>query len=93
MAPRLLSALFALLMGWSAALAADPLRVGLSPDYEPLAFLQDGTPAGIEVDNAREVAQYLDRSLELVPMAFEELFPALLAGRIDVVMSGISVSE
>lgn len=88
----LYGAVLALVLGWPAVQAAEPLRVGMSPDYEPLVFMRDGEIVGIEADNAREVAAFLGRPLQLVPMSFAELFPALLAGKIDVVMSGISVS-
>lgn len=89
----LFSVLLALVLFCPALYAAEPpLRVGISPDYEPLAFMREGKIVGIEADNAREVAAYLGRPLKLMPMPFEELFPALLSGKVDVVMSGISVS-
>lgn len=90
---NLFGALLALVLLCPAVQAAEPpLRVGLSPDYEPLAFMRDGEIVGIEAHNAAEVAAFLGRPLELVPMPFEQLFPSLLSGKIDVVMSGISVS-
>ncbi len=72
--------------------AAEPLRVGLSADYPPLHFKQDGQLYGIEVDNAMAVGRMLGRRVELVQMPFTALIPALLAGRLDVLMSGMSVT-
>lgn len=72
---------------------AEPLRVAVSPDYKPLAFLQEGQLAGIEVDHARAVAKVLGRELEFVEMSFDEFIPALGIGKVDVVMSGFSVTE
>lgn len=81
-----------LVVGASGALAAEALRVGLSPDYPPLAYKQDGRVVGIEADNARAVSEILARPVTLVELPFEQLIPALVAGRIDVIMSGLSVT-
>ena len=72
---------------------AQSLRVGVSPDYPPLAYLQDGNVVGIEADNARAVGEILSKKMVLVQMPFKELMPALEAGNIDVIMSGFSVTD
>ncbi|MEE4659942.1 MAG: transporter substrate-binding domain-containing protein [Halieaceae bacterium] len=72
--------------------SAEALRVALSPDYMPLAFMQDGKLLGVEVDNAREVASILGREVEFVPMPQDEYIAALNDRRVDVVMSGYSVT-
>jgi polar amino acid transport system substrate-binding protein len=76
----------------SLAAAADPLRVALSPDYMPLAFKQEGKLLGIEVDNAREVGNILGRPVEFVEMSNADYVDALNSGRVDVVMSGYSIT-
>jgi ABC-type amino acid transport substrate-binding protein len=86
----LLSLLF---VGAGPLMAAEPLRVAVSPDYKPLAFMQDGKLAGIEVDNAQAVAMVLGRELVFVEMKFDEFIPALEIGKVDVVMSGFSVTS
>lgn len=68
------------------------LRVGMSVDYPPLTYKQEGRVVGLEADNARAVAELLGRQLELVELPFAELIPALEQGRIDVIMSGLSVT-
>ena len=68
------------------------LKVGLSPDYPPLQYKQDGRIVGVEPDNARAVAKILGRELALFEYPFDELIPALEQGRIDVIMSGFSVT-
>lgn len=75
------------------ALAAEDLRVGISESYPPLAFTKDGAPAGIEVELAPLVGKELGRKVVLVPMKFAALVPALEAGRVDVVMSGLSITD
>jgi polar amino acid transport system substrate-binding protein len=76
----------------SAVAPAEPLRVGLSPDYMPIAFKQDGKLLGIEVDNAREVAAILGRDLVFVEMRAADYIEALNTGRVDVIMSGYSIT-
>ena len=72
--------------------AADALKVGVSPDYPPLAFLQEGNIVGIEADNVRALSEIMGQSMKLVPMSHDKLMPALLSGQIDVIMSGMSVT-
>lgn len=74
------------------AAAAGELRVGMSTDYAPLAFKQDGMVYGVEADNATAVGKILSRPVEIVELPFAELIPALQDGRIDVIMSGFSVT-
>ena len=86
----------------SACAAAQPvapppraLRVGVTPDTAPYVFLQQGQYdqyAGIEIDFARRLTAALGRSLVLVPVAWDEQISSLLAGRTDVIMSGMSIT-
>lgn len=69
-----------------------PLRVGVSPDTAPYAFWKDDGYAGIEIDFARRLAGDLGRRLEIVQVAWDEQIPALLAGRTDMIMSGMSIT-
>lgn len=69
------------------------LRVGVTPDYPPIIAKQEGVVTGLEADFAVRLADALGRRLELVELPWNGLVPALLAGRIDIVMSGMSVTE
>jgi len=79
-------------LGSTAAMAAGVLRVGVSADYPPLVFERDGQIVGIEADNALAVGEIIGRKVSLSNMSFDKLVPALLAGEIDVIMSGLSVT-
>lgn len=68
------------------------LRVGVNADYPPLVFRRGGEIAGLEVDLAERMAVALGRRLELVELRWERLIPALVEGRIDIVMSAMSVT-
>ena len=69
------------------------LRVGIAPNYPPLAFKQQGHFTGLEVDFARGVEVELGRPVVLVELAWDALIPALESGTIDVIMSGMSITE
>ena len=86
------SLLLASLLVLSLGAHAQVLKVGLSPDYPPLQYKQDGRIVGIEPDNAQAVAKILGRELAIFEYAFDELIPALEQGRVDVIMSGFSVT-
>ena len=72
--------------------SAQTLRVGLSADYPPLQYKQDGAVVGVEPDNARAVAKIMGKELAIFEYPFDELIPALEQGRVDVIMSGLSVT-
>ena len=74
------------------SLAAGGLRVGVSADYPPMIYKQEGRIVGLEADNAKAVGGIIGQQLTLVDMPFAKLIPALQAGEIDVIMSGMSVT-
>lgn len=82
----------ALLTLFTASALAAGLKVGVSADDAPLAYKKDGVIVGIEADNAKAVGSILGQQMTLVDMPFDKLIPALQAGEIDVIMSGMSVT-
>ena len=59
--------LFALVLACNVATAAaDGLRVGISPDYPPLAFKQEGRVVGIEAESAKALGGLLGQELTLL---------------------------
>jgi polar amino acid transport system substrate-binding protein len=73
--------------------APPSLKVGVTPDYPPLIFKSAGKIVGLEAELAQELASALGRPLEFVELQFEGLIPALVAGRIDIIMTGMSITE
>lgn len=78
---------------FSIAGVAESLVVGLNPEYRPLAFKQDGKLDGIEPMMAVAVGKMLGRKVEFKEMEWTKLIPALESGDIDVIMSGMSITE
>jgi len=74
-------------------LAKKELLVGTAADMPPLNMtLKDGKIVGMEIDLARMLADSLGVKLTLKPIVFNDLIPALEAGQIDLVMSGMTVT-
>ena len=69
------------------------LRIGTSASYPPLTFKQDGELQGVEVDLARAIGEDLKVKTRVLEMPLEELIAALNDNRIDVIMSGMSVTD
>ena len=69
------------------------LRVGVTTNAQPLIYRQGNTIVGLEADFARELAKYLGKSLQFVELDWEDLIPALIANKIDIIMSGMSINR
>ena len=83
----------AVLLFCSVVAHASGLRVGMSVDYPPMSYKNNGEVVGIEADNVRALSSVLNRPMTIVEMPFAELIPALKAGKIDVIMSGMSITQ
>jgi polar amino acid transport system substrate-binding protein len=69
------------------------LRVGTAADMPPLNMLdKSGVPMGLDVDLARYMASAMGVELRLVVKPFPELLPALKAGEVDMVISGLTIT-
>ena len=68
------------------------LRVGITPDSPPLAYKIKGTITGLEAEFARGLAGFTGRKLRFVELTWEDQIPALLAGKTDIIMSGMTVT-
>lgn len=68
------------------------LRVGFTPNYPPICMTDNGRPVGLEADLAEALAKELGCPLEIIPFEFDQLFPALLDGRVDILMAGLTVT-
>ena len=74
-------------------LGAETLRIGANPAYPPyLSTDAQGRWIGLDADLAREICERGNYQCQWVPLGFDEVLPALIAGEIDVVMGGIGYS-
>ena len=71
----------------------DPLRIGTRADAPPLAFRDGRRWRGVEIDLGRAFAERLGMRPVFVALTPGELLPALLDGRVDLLMAGLAVTE
>ncbi len=73
--------------------SAGKLVMATSPDFPPFESLENGKVVGIEVDIMELVAESLGVTLEIQQVDFESVLPGVQAGKYDVGVSGITVTE
>ena len=76
-------------------LARGVLRVGATGDYRPMSWLdpETGTYEGFDADLAEDLAAALGVRLEYVPTTWPTLMEDTLAGKFDLAVCGITVTD
>lgn len=69
------------------------LVLGTPGDFPPFSVTSDqGDLIGFDISLARELAKSMNVNLRIVQLPFHELIPNLEAGRVDMIMSGLSIT-
>ena len=91
---RFTAAVAVLLVAGGLAARAETLRVGSTPTGVPFTFLntQTGQIDGMMVDLIQALAKANGFDIEIVPMAFSSLVPALTSGKIDIISAAMSAT-
>jgi len=71
----------------------NPILVGVTAIYPPVIIRMDGKIVGLEADLARRLAEELKRPIAFVEISWERQIPALLEGKIDIIMSGMTITQ
>ena len=71
------------------------LRVGTTGDYQPMSFLDPatGTYVGFDAALAEDLAESLGVKVEYVPTSWPTLMEDTLAGRFDMALCGITITD
>ena len=69
------------------------LTIATSPDFPPFEGLEDGSVKGIEIDVMQMICEKLGVELKIEQMDFESVLPGVQAGKYDVGVSGITITE
>lgn len=70
------------------------LRFGTAAVTEPMSFIDASRKVvGFDVEFAARVAQKLGKRLEITDMEFGAMLPALIAGKVDMIGAGLSITE
>jgi len=75
--------------------ANDPLQVGISGEpYPPFTYkAASGDWTGFEVELAQALCAAMARECEIAPTGWSGIIPSLQAGRIDMIMNSMSITE
>jgi polar amino acid transport system substrate-binding protein len=97
--PVLLFSLFACVQASPSSTPAAPaasskvLRVGITSNAPPLAYKEGRTTVGLEAEFAKGLAAATGRELRFVELKWKDQIPALLAGKTDIIMSGMTITD
>ena len=68
--------------------------IGIDAQYPPYSYMQsNGTPAGFDVESARWIADTMGFDVVIRPIAWDGIIPALQAGKIDMIYSGMTITD
>ncbi|MCK5758515.1 MAG: transporter substrate-binding domain-containing protein [Clostridiales bacterium] len=72
----------------------DELVVAMELAYPPFETTDaNGEPDGISVQMAYALGEYLDRPVRIENMAWTGLIPALTTGKVDIILSSMTITE
>jgi polar amino acid transport system substrate-binding protein len=69
------------------------LKVGITTNARPMAYRENGHITGLEAEFAKGLAEYGNRRLRFVELPWKEQIPALLDGKIDIIMSAMTITR
>ncbi len=69
------------------------LRVGITTNAPPMAYREGERVTGLEAEFARGLAKFTGRTIRFVELKWDEQIPALLAGKTDIIMSSMTITE
>lgn len=89
-----LLALVPLALGSAEARDLRRLKIATDGGYPPFSRIDpDGRPAGFDVDVARAVCTRLNAECEIVAAGWDDMVPALLARRVDLVVASQPITD
>lgn len=73
--------------------SAKTIVAGVEPSFPPWAYVKNGEFKGIAVDAMRAIAKKEGLDVQFKDLPFPSLIPALAAGKIDMVVTGLLVTK
>ncbi|MCY1016228.1 ABC transporter permease subunit [Pyxidicoccus sp. MSG2] len=68
------------------------LRIGTDATYPPFQSVRDGELVGFDIELGTLIAEELGAKVEWTNTSFDGVFPALMAGKFDLVMSAVTIT-
>lgn len=77
----------------SVTMAKETYQVGVEASFPPWAYVESGEFKGIAIDAMEEIADDVGINIEFRDMPFPSLIPALASEKIDILATGLTVTE
>lgn len=71
----------------------DVLKVGINAEYPPFEYYEGGNIVGIDVDLANALGKKLNKKIVFENMKFNALLASLSANKVDVIISGLVITD
>jgi polar amino acid transport system substrate-binding protein len=80
--------------GFTTAFAGEKIINGIDANFPPFAYIdKTGKPAGFDVEAMEWVAKDLGLEVEHMPIDWDGIITSLLTKKIDIIASGMSITE
>lgn len=70
----------------------DVYKVGVDANFPPWTYVEKGEYKGFDVEVIRAIAEAQDMEIEIIDMPWETIVSALGSGKIDILVSGLSIT-
>ncbi|HYW76864.1 MAG TPA: ABC transporter substrate-binding protein [Gammaproteobacteria bacterium] len=78
---------------FATVVSAKTIVAGVEPSFPPWAYVKKGKFKGIAVDGMRAIAKEEGLKVKFKDLPFPSLIPALVTGKIDMVVTGLLVTK
>jgi polar amino acid transport system substrate-binding protein len=87
-------AILCLIVGAGVASAEDTVYVdGIDAAFPPFSYIDEsGNPTGFDVEVMQWIASEMGFDIDIVPIDWDAIIPTLLAGEIDLIASGMTIT-
>lgn len=72
---------------------ADTIVMGTNAEFEPYEYRDGDKIVGFDIEIANEIAADLHKNLKIEDMNFDSLINALVSGKIDMILAGMTVTD
>ncbi|MEG1498968.1 MAG: transporter substrate-binding domain-containing protein [Bacteroidales bacterium] len=69
-----------------------PLRIGTTATHIPFSYEKNGKLSGLDIEIMTRFAAFINRPVLFQKMSFDELIPALINNKVDVIVNNITVT-
>ena len=67
--------------------------VGVSADFPPFESVENGEFVGFDIDLIKAIGEEMGFEVEIRDMSFDSLIAALVSGNLDIVISGMTITQ